>query len=199
MCFVALFDPQKLADISHDEDNHKCDDIDNGNIIGEEYCPVSCDECPWHPQSATISVDADCYEYGETIKFQFTNPDPKNDDWVGIYEYNSNFDPNDLGGDPILWFWLCDGDLHDFCKALYGEREFDSNSPDPYNDWPLDEGQYIVVLARDHPTDYRSYAESHHFEVKRSGQSCGCWRTIEAKSHWLRMKSCLLHSSTFAW
>ena len=165
---------QDFKDCEWIESTNRCDRTDNGNDIGETYCPVCCDECPWTPNSSHIEANQECYERGETIKVQFSNHNPREDDWIGIYPYDEHFDPADLDGEPVLWFWICNNNHVDMCKALYGERRFNNNKPeDPFNDWPLDEGRYIAIMARERADlDYQSYAESDPFTVKRSGRSC---------------------------
>jgi hypothetical protein len=150
------------------ETNH-CHRYDNGKLIGEVYCPVTCDACIQTILSNSL-LARDCYEYDEPIVVYFSNSNPRFDDWIGIYPDSA--DSNMLSADPDLWYWLCDGDQGDRCKAKYGSIVFDE-SPHA-GSWPLPPGDYRAILAREDfgASYFVSYADSKSFTVKRSGRSC---------------------------
>lgn len=108
-----------------------CDWSTNNKVIGDYYCPVSCDRCPPNGDDdddddgteTTASVDKTCYEYGEDIVVSFSNGDPYVDDWVGIY--SSSVSSSNLRDNDKLWLFAC-GDQHNFCAVSYGTLTFGS-------------------------------------------------------------------------
>lgn len=154
-------------------ETHRCNHHDDGEGIGEKYCPVTCDQCEHSVKSDLVSVGA-CYGFGEGIEVYFTNKYPKEDDWIGLYP--SPVDSDDLGH-PIMWFWLC-GNQNKFCKVSYGSIVFGSDRPNESgtDSWPLAVGtSYTFILARRNSGGpYSSYAESNSFQVKvlGPGQTC---------------------------
>mmetsp|Transcript_9438 Transcript_9438/g.15006 ORF Transcript_9438/g.15006 Transcript_9438/m.15006 type:complete len:313 (+) Transcript_9438:79-1017(+) len=103
----------------------------------------------------SVASDMECYDRRETIKIEFTNCDPEDDDWVGIYAKDPYRNLTDVG-DPILWLWTCGSD--DCSGEVYADTlEFGGLSHS---------GNYIAYLVRyekDEP--YVAYASSEVFRV----------------------------------
>jgi hypothetical protein len=161
-------------------ENDDCNDPSksSGYIYGDTFCPVSCGRC--NVIGNTIMTDSECYSFGQQeIVVSFTNVDPTNNDWIGIYKDNSNnidsditeedYDENDHLDELVAWYWLC-GNKRDRCKVGIGSVTVP---------W-LPPGSYRAVLARNthltkgpttkHDKDAR-YAQSPMFGVVR-GAAC---------------------------
>jgi hypothetical protein len=154
-------------------ESNACLQMDNENIVGAVYCPVSCDSCLATVQEPTVSTKK-CYEYGDVIEAFFTNSSPEQDDWIALYEDTDLADATNLG-QPSAWVWLC-GTQHDQCKVSYGGFSFGKDVQSHgkgAKSWPLDPGMYQAVLARRNSGGpYASYASSESFEIKEYGQPC---------------------------
>lgn len=169
---------------SHDCDwileNDLCDLWDDGKIVGDIFCPVTCGRCDLTNVETQIFTDQLCYYSGqEDIAVSFHNKEPLPDDWVAIYEENA--DSSDLG-DPLAWRWLC-GYHHSKCKVQYGAALFGAE---------LAEGTYKAVLARrNRHGPYSSYAESHQFQITSPGQPCEARQAVtpETCTNTLRVNS----------
>ena len=109
-----------------------------------------------------LSVLDFCFAPGVGIEISFTNCDPEQDDWVGIYPVDDDFDGNDLPN-PMMWSWAC-GTRN--CREPVSESTFSlNNNHAGGNVWPLDSGIYIAVLARNTGQPYTAYALSDTFVV----------------------------------
>jgi hypothetical protein len=153
-----------------------CSQMDNENVIGDVYCPVSCNSCLSAVQESTVSTKQ-CYEYGDVIEASFTNSSPEDHDWIALYQDDTDLvdDITNLG-QPSAWVWLC-GNQHDKCKVSYGSFSFGKDVQSHgkgAKSWPLDPGMYKAVLARRNIRGgpYPSYAMSESFEIKEYGQPC---------------------------
>jgi hypothetical protein len=105
-----------------------------------------------------IVDEADCIPVGDAIHVSFENCEPKNDDWIGIYDWDT--DPEDLDNG-FMWSWAC-GNQDCRTAAKFGEVFFDQNHVDETTPiWPLPEGWYIVYLIRRNPGGSYEYVELH--------------------------------------
>ena len=153
-----------------------CDDIadkgfcdvalGNGDIIGEVYCPVSCDACHTKHEESYLHVTKDCFEYDESIEATFANIHPDDHDAVAIYP----IDEVDYDKTPDLWKWLCKGG-HDghYCKCYSGTIIMDGETA--YGAWPLPENEYKIVIKRAGP--YKEIVASDTFKVGGCGGGGG--------------------------
>ncbi|KAL3913974.1 MAG: hypothetical protein SGILL_006280 [Bacillariaceae sp.] len=136
-----------------------CDEkLGDGDIIGEVYCPVSCDTCYKTYDESYLVTTKDCYEYGESIEATYANVNPHGHDAVAIYPID------DVAYDktPYLWKWLCDGgDEGHYCKCFYGSIIM--NGDTAYGTWPLEKKSYKIVLKRAGP--YEEIIASDTFKV----------------------------------
>ncbi|KAL3905977.1 MAG: hypothetical protein SGILL_009463, partial [Bacillariaceae sp.] len=101
-----------------------------------------------------------CYAPDDPINLRFTNCDPENDDWVGIYDAGEDFDglPN-----PPVWSWAC-GTRN--CREAVSSDTFALDEVHASNGaWPLDEGSYVVIMARNSAQPYTAYAVSSTFVI----------------------------------
>jgi hypothetical protein len=134
---------------------------ENGDVIGDNFCRVSCGRCDVHEDS--IVTDQSCYSFGkQEITTSFSNRDPEVGDWVGIYAVSED---SSVLGTPVAWFWTC-GNKRDKCKTSVGTVSFP---------W-LPPGEYRALMGRHVGSKgfkgpINSYAESEPFEVVR-GNSC---------------------------
>jgi hypothetical protein len=141
---------------------------DNGEVIGDIFCPVSCGRCEVNDTS--IRTDQSCYKFGkQEITTHFFNSDPEMGDWIGVYAVTEDADES---ATPVAWYWTC-GNKRDKCRTSKGSVTFP---------W-LPAGKYRVLMARHGGTSgfkgpLNSFAESEPFEVVR-GNSCAARRTEE--------------------
>jgi hypothetical protein len=152
-------------------EKHDCEALtESGNVIGDEFCQVSCGRC--NVEDDQLFPDQNCYSFGKKeINVRFLNREPEPEDWVGIYPHTAN--SSELGS-PIAWYWLC-GSKKEKCKTGVGSVTFP---------W-LPPGTYKAVLVRNQHEKGRSgpysgYAESEFFEVVR-GNTCASRRTEESE------------------
>lgn len=160
--------------------NGDCDThskTDPNSLIGDVYCPASCGRCRndidinnnYDISENLLRADKLCYTFArQQINITFTNADPQREDWIGVYPHD--VDVTDLGS-PVAWYWLCDSNKRDKCKARSGIVTFP---------W-LPPGIYKAVLSRN-PKDgkgpyaafgpFSAYTESESFEVVRSSEGC---------------------------
>ena len=170
-----------------DDDN---DSDDLGVVIGDVYCPSTCGRCNTDRYydvssssssslssssllSSVVLSDQKCYTFGKQhLNFTFVNVEPQREDWIGIY--TDGVDLTDLGP-PVSWYWLCDSNKRDKCKASRGTATFP---------W-LPPGKYKAVLSRNlkhGKGPYASfgpssaYAASETFEVVRDSSGCAMRR-----------------------
>ena len=116
-------------------------------------------------EAPTACVDAiesvsGCYGPDDPINLIFSNCEPENDDWVGIYDAREDFDslPN-----PPVWSWAC-GTRN--CREAVGSDAFALDEVHASNGaWPLDEGNYVIVMARNSAQPYTAYAVSAQFSI----------------------------------
>lgn len=157
----------------------KCDWTSNNLVVGDYYCPVSCDRCPSGSTISAnqVSVDKTCYNYGESIVASFANMDPRRDDWIGIYSVSAAEDGTSnmilMAEEPLLWLYLC-GEQDDMCKVSYGMLTFGSEAPVVTGEstFPLDAGVYFALLLRDGWPPYSAFVASDSFEIKAAGEYC---------------------------
>ena len=108
----------------------------------------------------SIESISGCYAPDEPINLEFVNCEPENDDWVGIYEARENFGslPN-----PPVWSWAC-GTRN--CREAVGSDLFALDEVHASNGaWPLDEGNYVIIMARNSAQPYTAYAVSAEFTI----------------------------------
>eukprot|EP00529_Nitzschia_sp_RCC80_P021482 CAMPEP_0113440990 /NCGR_PEP_ID=MMETSP0014_2-20120614/844_1 /TAXON_ID=2857 /ORGANISM="Nitzschia sp." /LENGTH=389 /DNA_ID=CAMNT_0000331805 /DNA_START=399 /DNA_END=1568 /DNA_ORIENTATION=+ /assembly_acc=CAM_ASM_000159 len=165
------------------------DDVDNAVdvVIGDVYCPATCGRCttdrynaafspPSSSSSSSSSVvvsDQNCYTFAKQhLNFTFVNVEPQREDWIGIY--NDDVDLTDLGP-PVSWYWLCDSNKRDKCKASRGVATFP---------W-LPPGKYKAVLSQNPKHGkgpyaafgpFSAFAASEAFEVVRNSDGCAMRR-----------------------
>lgn len=177
-----IYQEKECKDHSHFNCHHivsagNCEGhADNGDVIGDVFCQVSCGRCEVHDN--TIRTDQSCYSFAkQEITTSFFNRDPEMGDWIGVYAESD--DSTELGT-PVAWYWTC-GNKKDKCRTSVGTVTFP---------W-LPPGKYRVLMAR-HVEGSKgfkgpitSYAESQPFEVVR-GNSCAARRRTEEQSNNLR-------------
>jgi hypothetical protein len=111
----------------------------------------------------TIRAFSPCFAPWDDIDLSFESCYPEDDDWVGIYP--STVDPSSLPNPPI-WSWACGNRS---CRQAVSSQqmalnEFHASS----NAWPLDEGQYVLVLVRNSAQPYTAFAVSSEFTIQRT-------------------------------
>lgn len=115
----------------------------------------------------SIGTNKACYSRGEAIHVHFVNQDCRSDDWVGIYPAGTNV--NSLPEERLkMWVWTC-GRQRRQCNVEHASIKFASERQEAYDDtWPLEEGQYVVFLARNSDSPYSGIAMSSTFSVHES-------------------------------
>ncbi|KAL3899031.1 MAG: hypothetical protein SGARI_006545, partial [Bacillariaceae sp.] len=92
--------------------------LGNLDVIGEVYCPVSCDKCYTKHDESYLIVTKDCFDYDESIEATYANIDPEGHDAVAIFP----IDEVDYENTPDLWKWLCKGGHEGhYCKCYSGK------------------------------------------------------------------------------
>ena len=137
-----------------------------------DLCPVTCGKCEF-PKRSAVWTDFECFAHNEDIPIFFTNTDPDEEDFIGIYPSYVNFqeDPSQLE-QGYMWMYTC-GSMHENCKTAMGGLLFGDMGPDDDQDWlhwPLPGGTYKAALARS--DDGGLIAESTVFTIKPQGHSC---------------------------
>jgi hypothetical protein len=122
----------------------------------------------------SIESDASCYvEDEDAITIMFSNCDPENMDWVGIFYSDDN--PNQLGF-PLFWVWAC-GTQQCTDSVSSGTIVFDSGDPNEsaLDSWPLNDGNYRAHLIQGASPagHYIAYASSDEFRVERNSCTTG--------------------------
>lgn len=115
--------------------------------------PTSCAD-------AIAALDT-CVSPGAAVDLVFNNCEPQNDDWVGIYKAEQDFSqlPN-----PPVWSWAC-GTRN--CREEVSSLEFSlSEEHAASNAWPLEEGEYVLILARNSAQPYTAFATSPAFTIQ---------------------------------
>jgi hypothetical protein len=109
---------------------------------------------------AISSLDT-CVTPGEAINLIFSNCDPLDDDWVGIYSADEDFSqlPN-----PPVWSWACG--TRDCREAVSTQEMPLSEVHAATNAWPLEEGDYVLILARNSAQPYTAFATSSAFTIQ---------------------------------
>jgi len=108
-----------------------------------------------------IQSRSSCYERGADIEISFSNCDPQDDDWVGLYSASEDFSnlPN-----PPIWSWAC-GTRN--CRDAVNSMRMPLNEMHASNNaWPLREGTYVVILARNSAQPYTAFAVSSEFTIQ---------------------------------
>jgi hypothetical protein len=131
-------DCEEIAD-----SNYCAVELGDGDIIGEVYCPVSCDMCEDEYDESYLRTSKDCYRHAEDIVASFANVDPHKSDAVAIWPYDEE-DPVHYSTQPVLWKWLCYGDGSN-CLSYYGEIVLNEYAD---GEWPLPKGYYIIILKK---------------------------------------------------
>jgi hypothetical protein len=102
-----------------------------------------------------------CYERGEDVLVTLSNCDPENDDWVGIYESSENMDGL---SNPPVWSWAC-GSRN--CREAVTSQELALTEVEASTGaWPLSQGSYVLVLARNSAQPYTAFAVSSAFTIQ---------------------------------
>jgi hypothetical protein len=117
--------------------------LDDGDKIGEVYCPVSCDMCDEEYDESYLLTSKECYGHAEDIAAVFANVDPHKSDAVAIWPYDEE-DPVHYSTEPLLWKWLCYGEGSN-CLSYYGEIVLNQYAD---GEWPLPNGDYIIILKK---------------------------------------------------
>jgi hypothetical protein len=129
-------------------------------------------EAPSHAPSVAVTITptpcldaisplAKCVAPNQEISVTFTNCNPRDDDWVGIFAAGADYSslPN-----PPLWSWAC-GSRN--CREAVSNQEMSLSSVHAAtNAWPLAEGAYVFVLARNSAQPYTAFAISDEFSVQ---------------------------------
>jgi hypothetical protein len=111
---------------------------------------------------AEITVLDFCFEPLVNIGITLSNCDSQRDDWVGVYRVDDSFDKNDLRNE-AMWSYTC-GTQN--CREAVTQKTIPLNDVHADNDdWPLEPGIYIAILARGNGQPYSSYAASETFMV----------------------------------
>lgn len=111
----------------------------------------------------SVSIIESCLEPWDSIQVALSNCNPEDDDWLGVYSASL-----DLGSlpNPTMWSWTCGG--RD-CREAVETNTFVMGQDDAGNgNWPLDEGTYMVVMARNSAQPYTAYARSASFTIQES-------------------------------
>lgn len=109
-----------------------------------------------------ITVLDICFAPSANIGITLSNCDSQRDDWVGVYRVDDSFDMNGLGN-PEMWSWTC-GTRN--CREAVTQKTIPLNDMHVENEnWPLEPGIYIAILARNTAEPYTSYAASETFAV----------------------------------
>jgi len=109
-----------------------------------------------------ISILDFCFAPLADIGVSLTNCNSRRDDWVGVYRVSDNFDINALTN-PSMWSWAC-GTRN--CMEAVGQKTIPLNDIHAGNDeWPLEPGIYVAILARNTVQPYTAVAASETFVV----------------------------------
>jgi hypothetical protein len=111
----------------------------------------------------SVSVSVSCVEPGDAIAIGISNCNAQDDDWVGIYRVDQ--DINSLPN-PAVWSWACGSRS---CRQALQSNNFALDETHAGGGlWPLDEGTYMVVMARNSAQPYQAFARSQSFTVQDS-------------------------------
>jgi len=112
-----------------------------------------------------ISVLNNCYEPLVDVEVSLKNCRPDSDDWVGLYLVDANFDSESLQN-PNIWSWAC-GTRN--CREAVNEKFIPvSNIHAGNGEWPLEQGIYVAVLARNSAQPYTAFAVSEAFIIEET-------------------------------
>eukprot|EP00529_Nitzschia_sp_RCC80_P000439 CAMPEP_0113494618 /NCGR_PEP_ID=MMETSP0014_2-20120614/29196_1 /TAXON_ID=2857 /ORGANISM="Nitzschia sp." /LENGTH=878 /DNA_ID=CAMNT_0000388509 /DNA_START=50 /DNA_END=2686 /DNA_ORIENTATION=+ /assembly_acc=CAM_ASM_000159 len=129
-------------------------------------CTTTSEPTPTPPTEApvcsdTVSVSGTCLEPGDEIGVGFSNCNAQEDDWIGIYRADQ--DTSSLPN-PAVWSWACGSRT---CREAVGSNNFGLDERHAGDGaWPLDEGEYVVVLARNSARPYQAYGRSQSFTIQ---------------------------------
>lgn len=119
-------------------------------------------QVPTSPCADEISVLDFCFAPSASIGVYLRNCNSAKDDWVGVYRVDGEFDRNNLTN-PELWSWTC-GTRN--CREAVTEKTIPLGDIHAGADeWPLEAGIYIALLARNSAQPYTAYAVSDTFVV----------------------------------
>jgi len=109
-----------------------------------------------------IYTNSFLYDLGEDIEVVFDYDNPEKRDWVGIYHN----DDDAVHKEPLLWFYTC-GNQHCNYSVGYDTLTFGDEQPDEsgVSTFPLLEGTYVAVLARNPKQPYNVLEYSDEFVV----------------------------------
>mmetsp|Transcript_25961 Transcript_25961/g.28703 ORF Transcript_25961/g.28703 Transcript_25961/m.28703 type:complete len:208 (-) Transcript_25961:299-922(-) len=118
-----------------------------------------------------IRTNKKCYLRGEPIYVNFINYSSRarENDWVGIYPANTNVNYLTTS-DLRMWLWTC-GSRGKRCDVgQYSTVKFvDSKNDARANDWPVEHGNYIAVLAKyEEQAPYELIVNSSPFSIEDS-------------------------------
>jgi hypothetical protein len=163
---------QTLEVISVDCDAEGCecctecaDEIDQDPTTDSPTAAAVQTDTPTECVDLIASLTA-CYGPDDPFNVVFSNCNPENDDWIGIYEAGQNFEslPN-----PPVWSWAC-GTRN--CREAVSSGQLALSEVHAANGaWPLDQGSYVMILARNSAQPYTAFAVSEEFIVEE-----GCRR-----------------------
>jgi hypothetical protein len=148
-----------------------CDDVDCDccSLCSEDdtTAPMAPSDSPSAlastPCEDAIRVFSPCFGPDDDVVTSLSNCLPEDDDWIGLYAASDDIDnlPN-----PSIWSWACGSR---FCREAVTNNSIALNEEHSQNgDWPLDEGTYRVVLARNSPQPYTAYAVSTDFRISNT-------------------------------
>lgn len=113
----------------------------------------------------SISVLSGCYEPLDDVEVSLSNCVADRDDWVGLYLVDEGFDSDRLSN-PNIWSWAC-GTRN--CREEVYTNFIPLNNIHARNDeWPLELGTYVIILARNSAQPYTAYAVSDEFVISES-------------------------------
>jgi hypothetical protein len=142
---------------------------------GCDCCTECADELATEPPSEGTATTAptecadsvtslfQCYQPGDDVVLNLSNCNPENDDWVGIYDASANFE---LLANPPVWSWACGS--RDCREAVTTQEMALNEAHASTNAWPLIEGTYVLVMARNSAQPYTAYAVSPEFTIQNS-------------------------------
>ena len=110
-----------------------------------------------------LLVDKDCYSVGESVTATFTNPEPTEKDWIGVFP--AGVSPHNIP-EPKLWLYAC-GTQDCWAASSSGHVTFGHGYPDESNThaWPLSAGGYQVMLVRGNKAPYELVDAGDTFDV----------------------------------
>lgn len=107
-----------------------------------------------------VTVSSQCFFSAQDVVVALSSCNPQDDDWIGLYPASA--DINNLPN-PDIWSWAC-GSRN--CRESVTSNVITVNENlAGSNAWPLVEGAYRVVLARNSAQPYVAFAFSDEFSI----------------------------------